>query len=148
MVARVQRGHVYAVKDARGRVISFHVRYRVPELKDSKTVRILKSQKLVSAIGTDGKKDERYWLSKDGTPCKALQDLCDSFMRTTVNSSDLAVDIPVVEFWEKHYLPFIRDNKKPSTVAGYQQIWRQHLKAHFVGKTLREYRTTWGVSFC
>jgi integrase len=146
MVQRVQRGHVYAVKDARGRVISFHVRYRVPELKDGQPVRVLKSQKLVSAVSPDGKKDERYWLSKDGTPCKALQDLCDEFMRQ-VNPSNRVEDMPVVDFWEKHYFPFIRENKKRSTVTGYHQIWEQHLKVHFAGKTLREYRTHMGSQF-
>jgi integrase len=50
-------------------------------------------------------------------------------------------DLSVVDFWESTYLPFVKENKKPSTVTGYLQIWNQHLRAHFGKITLREYKT-------
>jgi integrase len=50
----------------------------------------------------------------------------------------------VSDFWETRYLPYCeREYKgvgmKPSTVRGFKQIWRQHLKAHFADLTLQRY---------
>src|SRR6202035_1660884 len=53
----------------------------------------------------------------------------------------------VTEFWEQRYLPFVTANMKPSTVSGYKQIWNQHLRTHFAGKSLQEYRTHLGSTF-
>jgi integrase len=47
----------------------------------------------------------------------------------------------VVEYWDNTYLPHITENLKPSTLQGYQQLWKQHLKAHFGATLLRDYRT-------
>ncbi|MGA8216648.1 MAG: site-specific integrase [Candidatus Sulfotelmatobacter sp.] len=51
---------------------------------------------------------------------------------------------PVVEFWEYQYLPYCEKEWKgtgmrASTVRGFKQVWKQHLKAHFGKITLQEY---------
>ena len=55
----------------------------------------------------------------------------------------------VVEFWDKNYLPFIESNNnlKPSTVHGYKQVWRQHLKTHFGTMALQDYKTPLMTNF-
>jgi integrase len=104
-------------------------------MRDGKPVRVLKSRKLVD-------KDDKYFSAT----CKAVDDKREEFMRS-LNPVSSGEPIPVVNFWEQTYLPFIEENKKASTVAGYKQIWNQHLKAHFEGKTLQEYRTHVGSQF-
>jgi integrase len=64
-------------------------------------------------------------------------------------------DMRVVDFWEKVYLPYCEEivqltgkpRKTPSTVRGYKQIWRQHLKSHFGNLTLQEYSPHMGTAF-
>jgi len=44
-----------------------------------------------------------------------------------------------MEYWEQTYPPTVKQDLKPSTIAGYQQIWAQFLKEHFNGRSFREY---------
>jgi integrase len=134
MVQRVQRGHVFGVKNTSGKILSWHVRYRVVEMRDGKPVRVLKSHKLCN-------RSEKYFSAA----CKAVQDACDQFMHAL--NPTTAQDMPLHEFWEKTYLPFIKENKKASTVDGYVQIWNQHLSGHFAPYTLQDYRTHLGSQF-
>ena len=60
------------------------------------------------------------------------------------NGHDAQADMSVSDFWETRYLPYCeREYKgvgmKPSTVRGFKQIWRQHLKVHFADATLQGY---------
>ena len=52
----------------------------------------------------------------------------------------------VIEFWDDIYLPHVEKNKRTSTVRGYKAIWDQHLKDHFTGYALGEYRTHYGTA--
>jgi integrase len=75
----------------------------------------------------------------------AVRLLAEDFMRA-VNADDgeqPQAALTIVQFWNDVYLPFIKDNKKSSTVGSYQQVFEKHLKAHFAdkNKTLGEYRT-------
>ena len=50
----------------------------------------------------------------------------------------------IADFWECEYLPYCEYGykgvgMKPSTIRGFKQIWRQHLKDHFADVTLRTY---------
>src|SRR5256884_307008 len=56
-------------------------------------------------------------------------------------------DMRIVDFWEQRYLPFVRQNMKPSTLRGYLQIWNQHLNVHFADISLQSYRTHFGSQF-
>lgn len=63
--------------------------------------------------------------------------------------------MPVVDFWERQYLPYCESivpltglpRKRPSTVRGYKQIWNQHLKKHFGTVTLQDYEPSMGTDF-
>jgi integrase len=89
-------------------------------------------------------KDAKY----HSVDCDAVLDLRDDFMRRErKQQATPSHDGHIVAFWETKYLPFITEHKKPSTVNGYTQIWRQHLKAHFEGKTFAEYRAHHGTEF-
>ncbi|MFZ0800590.1 MAG: site-specific integrase [Terriglobales bacterium] len=66
-----------------------------------------------------------------------------------------ANDMTVVDFWE-HYLVYYTEKIKAngglprlrdSTMRGYKQIWKQHLKSHFGSMTLREYTPRMGTRF-
>jgi integrase len=65
----------------------------------------------------------------------------------TVNADEQGSDLRIVDFWEQTYLPFVKENMKVSTVTGYEQIWKQHLKTHFAKMTLAEYRTAKASAF-
>jgi integrase len=70
-------------------------------------------------------------------------------------------DMTVVAFWEQRYLPYCEQivpltgqpRRKPETVRGFKQIWKQHLKGHFAGTlpakpmTLKEYQPATGNRF-
>jgi hypothetical protein len=43
-------------------------------------------------------------------------------------------------FWEKKYLPYVKAQKRPSTAAEYQKMWKRYLEARFA-IPLREFRT-------
>jgi integrase len=64
-------------------------------------------------------------------------------------------EMRIVDFWEQHYLPYIEEilpltgqpRRKASTVRGFKQIWRQHLKGHFGETTLKDYEPKMGRRF-
>jgi len=72
--------------------------------------------------------------------------LRDEHMVTTRKPKPQATttDTLITEYWEHTYLPTVKQGLKPSTVAGYQQIWEQFLKEHFTGRTFREYEPVHG----
>jgi integrase len=79
--------------------------------------------------------------------CKPVLTLARSFMATinaTTGSEVGKTPLLITDYWRDIYLPFITKNLKPSTVAGYTQIWEQHLKAHFTERTFQEYETHHG----
>jgi integrase len=56
-------------------------------------------------------------------------------------------DIPIVEFWNEVYVPWAKEvnprvnesNLRPSTLAGYEQIWGRHLRPAFGNRTLKSW---------
>lgn len=125
MADQHQIGYIY---EAFG---SFHVRYYVTENRDGKLVRVQKSHKLC-------RKEGKY----KSTTCKAVKNLCEEFLKDKVNAPSRVItgtDVKIVDFWTNSYLPRIESRLKPTTLRGYQQIWRQHLKEHFADHTLQGY---------
>ena len=49
--------------------------------------------------------------------------------------------LPIAEFVIGHYLPFVGENFKPSTVAGYKSLWRDYVQPHLGRTVLRDFRT-------
>lgn len=132
---KIQRGYVY---EASG---SFYVRYWATEIVNGQPQRVQHSEKLCE-------KNHKYYARN----AKAVKLLRDDFMnklnqQNGPHAANRAVDMPIVDFWEKQYLPYCEavlpltglPRKKPSTVRGYKQIWHQHLKKHFGTMTLQEY---------
>jgi integrase len=116
---RLQRGYVY---EASGR---FYIRYR--------TDGVQKSEPLCE------KTAKNY-----GVKAKSVQLLRDEFMLkvNTGRNGQSPEPQSIVSFFENTYLPFAKKNLRPSTVRGYQQIWAQHLKPHFLNRSLAEYKTS------
>ncbi len=55
-------------------------------------------------------------------------------------------DMPVVDFWEKIYLPYAESEwkgrgMKPSTIRGMKHIWKHNLAGHFEGESLQRYQS-------
>jgi hypothetical protein len=82
-------------------------------------------------------RDEQHY----STSCPAVLALRDEHMVTTrrPKPQPTTTDTLITEYWQHVYLPTVKLGLKPSTVEGYEDIWEQHLKAHFAGRTFREY---------
>jgi hypothetical protein len=48
-----------------------------------------------------------------------------------VQGDTIVPDLTIIEYWDKHYLPWATTKLKPSTLHGYKQAFGQHLKKHF-----------------
>lgn len=72
--------------------------------------------------------------------CPAVLALRDEHMVTVRKPKPKPTSAPLIaDYWETTYLPTVKAGLKPSTVAGYQEVWENHLKEHFTGRTFREY---------
>jgi integrase len=62
---------------------------------------------------------------------------------TKVNQPDHSPEtaVSLIDFVERVYLPRMEQQKRPSTVKGYRDIWVNHLKARSAGLWMREIRT-------
>jgi len=79
--------------------------------------------------------------------CGPVLDLRDEFMLTTRKPKPQPTPEKLItDYWENVYLPTVKAGLKPSTVAGYEQIWKQFLKDHFAGRTFSGYETHHGNS--
>ena len=87
--------------------------------------------------------------------CKRLAAVCDQY-RTEKDLEGLKADIlnpinsgkakaestmSVAEFAEGNWLPWARENCKPSTVAGYETMWNTYLAPYLQKISLRDFRT-------
>jgi len=132
-MARHQRGYIYEASGA------FHVRYYVTEIVEGERVKKQRSHRLCDKNRNTG----------HGSPsAMAVRSLCEDFMRTINererNPQAVAQDLLMVDFWEKTYLPYCEKEWKgtgmrASTLSGYKQLWKHHLKNHFGSHTLQAY---------
>jgi integrase len=132
-MARHQRGHIYEASGA------FHIRYYVTEIVKGKPEKKQRSHRICTKDRNTG----------HGTKsAMAVRSLCEDFMRTINErehtSQHLAQDLMVVDFWERVYLPYCEKEWKgtgmrASTISGYKQVWKHHLKDHFANLTLQGY---------
>jgi integrase len=127
MKSHYQRGTIYKASG------SYYVRHF--ELRDGKKHRV--SHKLCDHDGI------HY-----STTCEAVLALRDEYMVTTRKPKPQpTTNLLITDYWEKTYLPTIKAGLKPSTVDGYAQVWEQHLKEQFEGRTFREYEPVHGNKF-
>jgi integrase len=87
--------------------------------------------------------------------CKRLAATCDQYrvekdlhglrdaILAPINSGKARPEstVSVAEFAENHWLPWARENCKPSTVAGYGTIWKLYLAPYLQKISLRDFRT-------
>lgn len=125
MKTKRQQGTIY---EASG---SFFVRYST--IVDGEKKRV--SHKLCD-------RDETHY----NIDCDAVLNLRDEFMVTTRKPKPQpTTDTLIIDYWEQTYLKTVKQGLKPSTVAGYKQIWKQFLKEHFTEHpTFREYEAHHG----
>ncbi len=126
---------------------TWFLKYRTPEFKDG-TSRIV--HKTVTLCTKNGQR--HHPLCKhtgEHYSEKSVSAVRDKIIQSVNGEQHKAViqNMRVVDFWEQTYLPFAKENLRFATVKGYEQIWNQHLRAHFADKTLSEYRTHIGSQF-
>ncbi len=154
MRTKHQDGNIYEArrrttsKDKRGKVIAFHLRYRVTKIVDGQSVRVQKHEKLCD-------RDDAHF----STTCPAVQELAAEAMKRVRDADHqlpLKDDRTVVEFFERRVLPYCEEKlqtkdgeprNKPSTVATYKRIWKRHLRDHFGNVTLKRYDPDTGTQF-
>jgi integrase len=77
--------------------------------------------------------------------CKAVRLLRDAeLMKVKTASPVTGEELKIVDFWAAQYLPYCEKEWKgtgmrPTTIRGFNQMWNQHLKAHFGTITLQKY---------
>jgi integrase len=149
MSPRRQAGSLYVNGD------TCYLKYRTVESKDG--TRVHRTVRLCE------KSDKFTWWKKNGKLVfgSAVKELRDEKMLALMqemrkeHSTSPTEDMRVVDFWEQKYLPYCEQiigvtgkaRKKPSTIRGYKQIWKQHLAPHFADLTLRDYTPSIGKKF-
>lgn len=98
-------------------------------IEDAKLVRKQRARKLAEYC-------DRYRTERDVRP------LLDDILRP-LNEGKTRPEgtLSVAKFVESHYLPFVEENYKPSTLAGYKNLWGAYLSARLSKFVLRDFRT-------
>jgi len=81
---------------------------------------------------------------------KAARDLAEQQMDEVngyVPGETILPAVTLVEYWDKHYLPWATTNLKPSTLHGYKQAFNQHLKPRFRTTPLKDITTPSATKF-
>lgn len=122
-MSRQQIGYIWKV----GR--SWHGRWREDVLEDGCVVRKQRSAKLAEVC-------DRYRSEKDVRPL-----LADKLRPINEGRTRPESTLAVAAYVEEFYLPFVEENLKPSTVAGYKHIWEHYLAPRLGRTVLRDFRT-------
>lgn len=145
MGQRQQKGHLY--KAFGGWHIRYWVSYRdLPADEKEKITRKcdLSNKPLPSRV----QKSKR--LCDGDVSRKAARGLAEKQMDEVngyVPGDTILPDLTLVEYWDKHYLPWATTNLKPSTLHGYKQAFTQHLKPRFRTTPLKEITTPSATKF-
>ena len=123
---------------------AWHFRFYTGEIRNGKQVR--KSVKLHD-------KDRDH----NSATCQNIKLLREKeLLKVSAGPQITDADRPIVDYWEKRFLPYCQEvlqtgprtgeqRLKPSTLRGYNQVYRQHLKEHFGACTLQKYQPAMGV---
>jgi integrase len=122
-MSRQQSGYIWRVGN------SWFGRWREDVLEDGKVVRKQRSAKLADVC-------ERFRTESDVRPLlvEKLRPINEG--RTSPEST-----LSVSDFVEKYYLPFVEENYKPSTLAGYRSTWEMYIASRLEKVILRDFRT-------
>jgi len=122
-MARQQSGYIWKVGG------SWYGRWRDDVLEDGQIVRKQRSAKLADYCDRyRSKADVRSLLAEKLRPINEG--------RTRPEGT-----LPVAEFVESFYLPFVEENFKPSTATGYKTLWETYVAARLGKTVLRDFRT-------
>jgi integrase len=122
-LARQQTGYIWKVGG------SWYGRWRDNVVEGDRVVRKQRSAKLADVC-------DRYRTKADVRPLLAekLRPINEGRARPESTQS-------VAQYVEGHYLPFVEENFKPSTRAGYKSMWEMYLSARLKEIALRDFRT-------
>jgi integrase len=149
-----QDGSLYAVGD------TCYLKYYI--IEDGK-----RTHKTIQLCKRD---DVRYWREKRGkwsfsSGVRELQRETMDKIKADAKAAEVAAlaltrqgtpgEMRVVDFWEQKYLLYIeavlpltgQPRRKASTIRGFKQIWKQHLKGHFGDTMLKDYEPAMGKRF-
>jgi integrase len=122
-LARQQSGYIWKVGK------SWFGRWREDALEDGQIVRKQRSARLADVC-------DRYRSKADVRPLLAEKLRPINEGKTRPEST-----LPIAQFVTGHYLPFVEENFKPSTIAGYKNLWRDYVQPHLGRIVLRDFRT-------
>src|SRR5271168_2415166 len=120
-----QSGHVFKSKNGE----RWFARWREDVIENGQLKRKLKFRDLAPVCDT-------YRREKD------VQPLLDEIL-APVNAGKVKPEssLSVADYGEDHWLPWTRENCKPSTIAGYEFYWNTYLSPRLEKIALREFRT-------
>jgi integrase len=129
--ARRQDGYIFKAKG------KWYLRYFVTRVVDGEVKRVRVAKPLAAVVQVDEVKGTKTTITK----AKA-RDLAAPILEQ-INQQRYAPETAVSlrDFVERIYLPRMEQQKRPSTVRGYRDIWKHHLKARSAGLWMREIRT-------
>ena len=129
--ARKQDGYIFKAKG------KWYLRYFVTRVVDGEVKRVRVAKPLAAIVQVDEVKGTKTTITK----AKA-RDLAAPILEQ-INQERYAPETAVSlrDFVERIYLPRMEQQKRPSTVRGYRDIWKLHLKARSAGLWMREIRT-------
>ncbi|MBZ5687209.1 MAG: site-specific integrase [Acidobacteriia bacterium] len=134
------RGHIYLQHGA------WYLQFYQAENRDGELVKVRRSVFLHD-------KDREH----NTATCKAVKALRDSELtKLSTGPQITADDQRIVDYWVNRFLPYCEEELKtgpragqqrlkPSTLRGYKQVYRQHLKDHFGKWTLQKYQPAMGA---
>jgi integrase len=122
-LSRQQTGYIWKVGG------SWYGRWRDNVVEGDRVVRKQCSAKLADVC-------DRYRTKADVRPLLAEKLRPINEGRTRPESTQ-----SVAQYVERHYLPFVEENFKPSTRAGYKSIWEMYLAVRLRAIALRDFRT-------
>ncbi len=116
-------GHVYKKAGA------WHLQFYTSEMRAGRLLKVRRSKRLCEAKGVTQ---------------KHVNSLASAEMVKIESGTINTENMMVVDFWETQYLPYCEKEWKGtgmrlSTVRGFKQVWKQHLKHHFGTITLQAY---------
>jgi integrase len=121
---RQQAGYVFK---ARGQ---WYVRYFEDRVVDG-TIRHDRVAKQIGEVTTRGKR-----------PPQTIEEAARNIVAAaTVTNANPERVVTLADFVERVYFPHIEQYKRPSTLKGYRDIWRNHVKVRCGGEWLKDVRT-------
>jgi integrase len=166
---RRQKGSLYINGD------TIYLKYRTTEMKDGIAERVHKTIRLCERKGefTSWKRGgETHFSSaveilRDATMLDVMKRMREieedenpaphalEVEAQKSEKTEIGTDMKIVDFWEQRYFPYCeqvldvtgKPRRKYSTVYGYRQIWKLHLKEHFAQLTLGEYTPAMGKKY-